>query len=246
MQALGFASTHIGRRTNNEDAYCVAPHLGLYAVADGMGGHEGGEVASRLVIDSILHFLERQESFAESSSGAAMDLSGAVRWATDRVSSNAVGALEEMGSTLAALWVRDGRAVIAHVGDSRVYRFRHGELRQLTRDHSMLNDLESQGSAMLAELLRDRISHVITRCISLGCNAEPDVQVVDIEPGDVFLICSDGLSDVLSQRELERVLRDHPSTEAHAALVEAAYLRGGADNITAVVVGIPPSHSRLG
>lgn len=239
MQPLGFASTHVGRRANNEDAYCVAPHVGLYAVADGMGGHEGGEVASRLVIDSLLHFLERAAKLALSPSDAATELSGAVRWATDRVSTNAVGALEEMGSTLAALWVRDSRAVIAHVGDSRVYRLRHGQLTQLTRDHSMLNDLESQGSALLAELLRDRISHVVTRCISLGCNAEPDVQVVDIERGDVFLLCSDGLSDVLPVSEMQRILEDHPTIEAHGALVDLAYRRGGADNITAVVVAIP-------
>jgi len=239
MQAVGFASTHIGRRQNNEDAFCLAPHLGLYAVADGMGGHEGGEVASRLVIDSILHFLEQAEDMASSSTGDALELSGAVRWATDRVSANAVGALEEMGSTLAALWVRDGRAVIAHVGDSRVYRMRKGQLHQLTHDHSMFNDLTSQGSAMLADLLRDRISHVITRCISLGCNAEPDVQVTDIEQGDVFLLCSDGLSDVLPHAEMQRILAENPSTEVHGALVERAYARGGADNITAVVVAVP-------
>jgi serine/threonine protein phosphatase PrpC len=238
MQEIGFATTHVGRRANNEDAYCLAPHLGLYAVADGMGGHEGGEVASKLVIDSILHFIERADEVADHV-GAALELSGAVRWASDRVSTQAVGDLEEMGTTLAALWIRDRRAIIAHVGDSRVYRLRDGHLQQLTRDHSMINDLEAQGSVTLAELLRDRISHVITRCISHGCNAEPDVQAVDLEPGDTFLVCSDGLSDVLSHGELELVLRDHTAAEAHDALVDRAYARGGMDNITAVVVTIP-------
>ncbi len=238
MNVVGFASTHIGRRNNNEDSYCVAPHVGLYAVADGMGGHEGGEVASRLVIDSLLHFLERATPMHDPT-GAAMELSGAVRWATDRVTAQAFGALEEMGSTVAALWVRDDRAIIAHVGDSRVYRLRDGVLTQLTRDHSMLNELEQQGSGLLAELLRDRISHVVTRCISAGCNAEPDIQVVDLEPGDVFLLCSDGLSDVLAFRELEQTLSKNAPTEAHRKLVELAYQRGGSDNITAVVVGIP-------
>lgn len=238
MQINGFATSHIGRRSNNEDAYCVAPHLGLYAVADGMGGHEGGEVASRIVIESMLHFLERADP-SNDTIGAAQDLTGAVRWATDRVTGEAVGGLEEMGTTLAAVWVRDNRAVIAHVGDSRVYRLRNGKLALMTRDHSMLNDLEQQGSAMLADLLRDRIAHVITRCISAGCNAEPDVQVVDIELGDVFLVCSDGLSDVLPHRDLETILRDHSPTEAHQALVERAYVKGGTDNITAVVVAAP-------
>jgi PPM family protein phosphatase len=240
MDIHGFATSHIGRRSNNEDAYCIAPHVGLYAVADGMGGHEGGEVASRLVIDSLLHFLERAGS-VDDSAGAASELGGAVRWATDRVAGRAVGALEEMGSTLAAVWVRDRSAVIAHVGDSRVYRLRNEKLTLMTRDHSMLNDLEQQGSAMLADLLRDRIAHVITRCISAGCNAEPDIQVVDMEAGDVFLLCSDGLSDVLSHRDLESILRDNPPKEAHAALVDRAYKRGGMDNITAVVVAAPAS-----
>lgn len=235
MNITGFASTHIGRRTNNEDSYCVAPHVGLYAVADGMGGHEGGEIASRLVIDSLLHFLERASQVVDPS-GAAVELSGAVRWATDRVAAQAYGALEEMGSTVAALWVKEGRAIIAHVGDSRVYRLRDGKLSQLTHDHSMFNELEAQGSGMLAELLRDRISHVVTRCISAGCNAEPDIQIVDIEPNDVFLLCSDGLSDVLPGSELESIMADHPPTVAHRKLVERAYQRGGTDNITAVVV----------
>lgn len=238
MQIHGFASTHVGRRSNNEDSYCVAPHVGLYAVADGMGGHEGGEVASRLVIDSLLHFLEKATPVGDPT-GAAIELSGALKWATDRVTAQAYGALEEMGSTVAALWVQHGRAVVAHVGDSRVYRMRQGKLSQLTRDHSMLNELEAQGSGLLAELLRDRISHVVTRCISAGCNAEPDVQVVDLEPGDVFLLCSDGLSDVLTFDELERLLADNPPTEAHRKLVERAYVRGGTDNITAVVVSTP-------
>lgn len=238
MQIHGFATSHIGRRSNNEDAYCVAPHLGLYAVADGMGGHEGGEVASRIVIESMLHFLERAQP-SNDHYEAASDLTGAVRWATDRVTGEAIGGLEEMGTTLAAVWVRGDRAIIVHVGDSRVYRLRGGKLALMTRDHSMLNDLEQQGSAMLADLLRDRIAHVITRCISAGCNAEPDVQVVDIQPGDVFLVCSDGLSDVLPHRDLESILRDHAPTEAHQALVERAYVRGGTDNITAVVVAAP-------
>lgn len=235
MEIIGFASTHVGRRTNNEDSYCIAPHVGLYAVADGMGGHEGGEVASRLVIDSLLHFLERAGQ-VDDPTGAALELTGAVRWATDRVAAQAYGALEEMGSTVAALWVRDGRAVIAHVGDSRVYRLRAGKLTQLTHDHSMFNELEAQGSGVLAELLRDRISHVVTRCISAGCNAEPDIQVVDIEPDDVFLLCSDGLSDVLTPGELESLMADHSPSVAHRKLVERAYQRGGSDNITAVVV----------
>lgn len=242
MEIQSFATSHIGRRSNNEDAYCIAPHVGLYAVADGMGGHEGGEIASRLVIESMLDFLEKAEklhTLDDDTAGAATELSGAVRWATDRVAGQSVGVLEEMGSTLAAVWVRGGRAVIAHVGDSRVYRFRDGKLSLLTRDHSMVNDLEQQGSPMLAELLRDRIAHVVTRCISLGCNAEPDVQVVDLIPGDVFLVCSDGLSDVLPHRDLEVIMGDLPPTEVHQALVERAYTRGGMDNITALVVSAP-------
>lgn len=238
MQAVGFAASHVGRRSNNEDSFCIAQDLGLYVVADGMGGHEGGEVASRMAVEAVEQRLfHERESYDDLD--AAIAMTNAVRTATEAIAAHAIDALHEMGTTLAAVWFRDGKAVIAHVGDSRVYRMRRGVLTQLTRDHSMINELEAQGNHQLANLLRDRISHVVTRCISAGCNAEPDVRVVAVEEGDVFLLCSDGLSDVLTDREMERILRAHAAENAGQQLVERAYQRGGTDNITAVVVEVP-------
>lgn len=238
MEISGFASSHIGRRSNNEDAYCLLPHLGFYAVADGMGGHEGGEVASRMALDAMARHLERRAPRGVDFE-PRHELGFAVQRAASDILAHATGALEEMGTTVAALWVLDGQAYVAHIGDSRVYRLRDGALTQLTRDHSMLNELEDQGSAQLANLLRHRIAHVITRCLSAGCNNEPDIQALDVQPGDVFLLCSDGLSDVLPDSVLEAELAKHPAGAAHQRLVERAYERGGSDNITAVVVAIP-------
>src|SRR5262249_48790446 len=138
-----YGLSHVGRRRNNEDSFCIAPHLGLYAVADGMGGYEGGEVASRLVVESLLRHFEDEEVTA--GTGAATCLDGAIKRAAETVTEAALGKLADMGSTVAALWVGRDRLAIAHVGDSRIYRLRSRRLVQLTRDHSVYAELEAQG-----------------------------------------------------------------------------------------------------
>ncbi|MCC6998649.1 MAG: serine/threonine-protein phosphatase [Deltaproteobacteria bacterium] len=225
------AASHVGRRDNNEDALCVAPEHGLFAVADGMGGYAGGEVASAIVA----HTLQRWFANPPGDAGSGVELvTSAVRQAHDDVRAKKVGALAEMGSTVAALVVRDGHAVIAHVGDSRVYRLRDGELAQLTCDHSLAEEMRAAGGHVGADF---PYRNVITRAIGMREGARVDVVVSSLEAGDVFLLCTDGLTEGLGDDELAALLTAPPLTAA-PALVRAAYDAGGRDNITAVVVRV--------
>lgn len=239
MDTTAHGVSHVGRRENNEDAYCIEPALGFYAVADGMGGYEGGEIASRLVIDTLVRSLNEEAPIVKDRRGAVSRLDGAIRTAQTLVAKEATGNLSDMGATLAAMWIRGRTAVIAHVGDSRVYRLRDGKLRQLTRDHSLYQDLLAQGRHDVLHQLRGQIEHMVTRCIAADVAVEPEIQVDDTRPGDVYLLCSDGLSDVLADREIEQVLERHSGDEASRVLVQRAFRAGGTDNITAVVVAVP-------
>lgn len=224
--------TATGRRSNNEDAYLVAPKLGLYAVADGMGGYEGGEVASRAALESLRAYFvrlgETNLDLERDADGARHQLRMAIRIADRDVSRRAVGELCEMGTTLVCMVVRGARALIAHVGDSRIYLLRDGELEQLTRDHSLVAEMEAAGLNAAPNL-----QHVITQAIGQGPAARPDLRAIDVMPGDRFLLCSDGLTDVLGPDEIAGTMgRRSPAR----ALVELAYERGSMDNITALVV----------
>ncbi len=157
----------------------------------------------------------------------------ALRQASHEIQKRRHGDLRAMGSTAAVLWAREGRALIAHVGDSRAYRLRDGELQQLTRDHSVYAELLEAG-AVASHSVADR--NVITRAVGVPGASSPDVRIETIEAGDVFLLCSDGLSDVVSRHEMDNVLRTLGPRRACETLVARAYMGGGTDNITAVVV----------
>ncbi|HWO23586.1 MAG TPA: protein phosphatase 2C domain-containing protein [Kofleriaceae bacterium] len=242
MQLDMFALSISGRRNNNEDAICAAPELGLFVVADGMGGYEGGEVASALTIEAIHELVRRTAGDADVTWPYRIDpertvgeneLMVATRLAADRIAARRTGALCEMGSTVAAVLLTREHAVIAHVGDSRVYRLRDGALAQLTVDHSLVSQLVANGmSAEDAE--RSPWRHVITRALGTS-SADPEVQREPAHAGDVYLLCSDGLSEVLEPSELAALLA-LPAEDACRALVAAAYEAGSRDNISAIVV----------
>lgn len=237
-----FALSVPGRRTNNEDAICARPELGLFVVADGMGGYEGGEVASAIAVESICELVRRTAGDADVTWPYKIDPSRSVdeneiivatRLANARIAARRTGVLEQMGSTVAVLRIADGRAVIAHVGDSRVYRLRDGRLAQLTVDHSLLAQLIASGAVVDAETFQWR--HVVTR--ALGQSGEPDVQIDGARTGDVYLLCSDGLSEVLSEAAITALL-EQSAERACRALVDAAYAAGSRDNISAIVVRV--------
>jgi len=242
MKVESYALTIAGRRTNNEDAVCAQPGLGLFVVADGMGGYEGGEVASALAVDTIHELVRRTAGDADVTWPYKIDpertvseneLMVATRLAADRIAARRQGELREMGSTVVALRLTGNHAVIAHVGDSRVYRMRGGVVTQLTIDHSLSAQLEASGTKPDANF---PWRHVITRALGTP-TSEPDVQCQAIERGDVFLLCSDGLSEVLDRAHIAALLA-LPAEAACCALVDAAYAAGSRDNISAVVVRV--------
>jgi len=220
----------------------VRPELGLFVVADGMGGYEGGEVASAIAVESICELIRRTAGDADVTWPYKIDpartideneIIVATRLANERIAARRTGVLEQMGSTVAVLRIADGRAVIGHVGDSRVYLLRAGKLAQLTIDHSLLAQLIASGAHVDPETFQWR--HVVTR--ALGQSGEPDVQIDQARSGDVYLLCSDGLSEVLSEAAIA-VLLEQSAERACRALVDAAYAAGSRDNISAIVVRV--------
>ena len=242
MQLETYALSVAGRRPNNEDAICAQPELGLFVVADGMGGYEGGDVASALAVDTIHSLIRRTAGGGDVIWPYAIDpqrslgeneVMVAARHAADQIAVRRTGALREMGSTVAMLRVTGDRAVIAHVGDSRVYRLRCGALAQLTIDHSLAAELEKSGAKPEANFAW---RHVVTRALGTA-TAEPEVQSSPMERGDVYLLCSDGLSEVLEPDQIAGLLCA-PTEAACRALVDAAYAAGSRDNISAIVVRV--------
>jgi serine/threonine protein phosphatase PrpC len=255
---MGIAIDHAGlsttgRRANNEDSLCAEPTLGLYAVADGMGGYEGGEIASRLAVETLAEFLRRNRGDDDVTWPFAIDpaldpeenlVSVAVRLAHREVTARQTGKLDHMGSTLALLVANDSHAVLAHVGDSRIYRLRAGRLEPLTRDHSLWAELQASGMAGLPSREAYQYSHVITRALGMTGDTRPDVRRERLVPGDVYLLCTDGVTEKLSDEVLADLLASPRDAQATCrAIVDAAFAAGGRDNITAVVLRVQASSS---
>ncbi|MCB9729888.1 MAG: Stp1/IreP family PP2C-type Ser/Thr phosphatase [Deltaproteobacteria bacterium] len=255
MQKLTpFALTDVGRkRDHNEDAYVVAEEHALYVVCDGMGGHASGEVASRLTTEHMVGFFEEhgdtpQERLPYKARGAHTRaealLSNAVQYANDRVYVEGMkdSKLEGMGTTLVAMLAQRDTFVLAHVGDSRIYRwYPGGELEQVTRDHSLLNHKIDAGElSTVEEIANFKQGNIIVRAVGLKDYVEPEVQTIARRPGDVFLMCSDGLSDMVDDWSMQNVLEVNADDlqEAAGCLVRMANDRGGKDNITVMLVRV--------
>jgi serine/threonine protein phosphatase PrpC len=244
------AFTTRGRRANNEDAYCLEPALGLFAVADGMGGYEGGEVASRLAVATLRDFYARERADGESTWPFGVDgalslaenrLAVAIRLAHREVVVQKRGPLAMMGSTVAAIALDGNDAVVAHMGDSRVYRLRAGAtaaLEALTRDHSLYAELEAARAPDLPPRERFHLAHVITRALGMEGEPRPDVRRIALAPGDTLLLCTDGVTEKMDDARLAAWMAAPSAEAACRGVVEEAYERGGRDNITALVVRV--------
>jgi PPM family protein phosphatase len=222
--------TDVGRqRTANEDSLVVRPPL--FAVADGMGGAKAGEVASAVAVEAV-------EDARESTEPAEAQLAGIVRDANRRIYDLAVAdeSRRGMGTTLTLAKVHGGEVSLAHVGDSRAYRLRDGELEQLTRDHSLVAELERSGQITAEAAEHHPQRSIITRALGPEPDVEVDTYTLAGREGDVFLICSDGLTSMISDEEVTAILRSAGSLdEAAGTLVRAANQSGGKDNITVIL-----------
>ncbi|HEX5038435.1 MAG TPA: PP2C family serine/threonine-protein phosphatase [bacterium] len=224
-------------RLKNEDAFSLRPDRGLYVVADGMGGHRGGEVASRMAVDGVEDFTQILPSMTSEERLEA--LAGAFRLCCSQVFERGVSDLDlrHMGTTLLALHLDEtaGRYSIAHVGDSRAYRIREKRMEQLTEDHSLRNEAKNMGAPEAQWSLVPK--SIITRSIGTFETVRVDTLSGELQPEDVFLLCTDGLTDALRNDAILGVILAHQDLqEACRELIRRANEGGGPDNITAVLV----------
>lgn len=224
--------TDVGKvRANNQDAPIVSEKLRLYGVADGMGGHKGGEVASTSARDELLRELEGKTPSVAALSGAIEEVNRQIYHQQEHDD-----ALTGMGTTLSVLWMSDNFVYIGHVGDSRVYLLRDGEFKQMTLDHSLVEQLVREGVLTEEEAQNHPMRNIITRAIGTDESVEVDVVVEERRKGDLWLACSDGLHGLVDDRQMRDALRQYAPEKAADVLLKAALDAGGRDNVTLVIV----------
>lgn len=241
--------SHPGKvRAQNEDRVATRPQLGLAVLADGMGGHQAGEVASAMATETIVDHVAatlspgrgRQPARKMQGKGKLQLIAEAIQKANTAVYQAARNRAEYrgMGSTVVVALVNGGRLYFAHAGDSRLYRLRRGVLEQLTQDHSLVQDLISRGLFTPAEARRSMAKNVVTRALGVDPAIEADLADTVVRSGDVYLLCSDGLTDVVSDDEIARILQaaGDRSEAAVRRLLDRANELGGPDNISAIVL----------
>lgn len=240
------------RRTSNEDCHCTREDIGLFMVADGMGGHVAGEVASKIAVEAVEDFIQETAGadknrtwpfpFDAALSLEANRLKASFRLANRRIAGAIADSndLRGMATTASALLTGDGYACVAHVGDSRVYVLRDGALEQVTHDHSWVEEQVRAGTMSATAARLHPWRNVVTRALSGGEDPEIDVTELRLEPGERFLLCSDGLFSVVNDAQIAALLGDRqtPLDEVCRRLIDAANDAGGPDNITAVVLQI--------
>ncbi|MDD3449814.1 MAG: protein phosphatase 2C domain-containing protein [Gammaproteobacteria bacterium] len=230
--------TDVGRvRKLNEDACLSLPERGLWVVADGMGGHDAGDLASRWVVET-LGALPAPHNLGDQVEAARERLRAVNRRLREEAGRRGKSVI---GTTVAALVAFEGHGVYLWAGDSRVYRFRRGRLRRLSRDHSQVEELVAEGLLAPEEAESHPAANVITRAVGGEENLEVDAEIVELAPRDLFLLCSDGLYKELSETDIAGILARTPSPRAARQLVDTALERGARDNVTALVVRVEPA-----
>jgi serine/threonine protein phosphatase PrpC len=242
--------TNVGRKRNhNEDNFAIMPDFGLFLVADGMGGHASGEVASKMAVDSMQEFfsqtledpertwpykMDRSKGYEENRLITGVKLANLRIYETAQRESKKRG----MGTTFVAIFAANDGVYVAHVGDSRVYRFRDGKLEALTEDHSLLNDYIKMKRLTAEEIANFPHKNVIVRALGMKDTVKVDTRFEVPQLGDVYLLCSDGLCGPVKDEQICSIMAEHNEDVkvATAKLIEAANENGGPDNVTAVLV----------
>lgn len=241
--SVGFG-TDIGRkRQQNQDNGAAVPELGLFVVADGMGGHQGGETASAIAVEVIPQVV--REGVQHGAVDPKRLISEAIRKANDTIFEKAQGypSLHGMGTTTTALFFHNGTLTIGQVGDSRCYFFRPNAIWQLTRDHSLVQEKLRAGIITREQAKTDRMKNVITRSVGFEPGVSVETFEMPVQRGDVFLVCSDGLSGLLEDPEMleivQKKLLDAGNIEETVKdLIAQANANGGDDNITAIAIQV--------
>jgi serine/threonine protein phosphatase PrpC len=230
-------------RAHNEDSFNIDLEHGFFLVADGMGGHGNGEVASSLTVEAVSEFLRNSEADVASPLGSAPSISRTLRSAIEAGHDRVVEAVAEdqglagMGTTVVGLALGRESVSVAHVGDSRAYLLRDGTLHLVTEDHTWVNEQVRAGYLSQDQARSHPLKSVVTRAIGGEHCVDVDVQEIEVKSGDLFLLCSDGLTTMLSDAEIRtHLLESGDLDDCCAALVQHANDRGGVDNITVVLL----------
>ena len=248
MRIYSWGCTDVGmKRDHNEDSYLIAPDLNLFVVADGMGGHAGGEMASGISVRTVERFVRANENLIDpktehegaiEGSPVAKMLSDSVRAACHAVYSKSqeVRELQGMGTTTTSMCFHRGYGFVAHVGDSRCYLVRDGRVLQLSEDHSLVNEQLKAGLITEAQARQSRFKNIITRSVGFDTDVEVDMIAVEVKTHDVFMMCSDGLTGLVTDPEINDVVNDNFLHRTPEILIDLANSRGGDDNITVVTM----------
>ena len=249
MDVKAFGLTHVGRqRQHNEDSFLVEGEARLFLVADGMGGHAAGEIASRIAVDSISEFILHTKeddgtwphAYDEHYKRTTNRLMAAVRMANTRVleAMRKDARLRGMGTTVVACLADDTTMSVAHVGDSRAYLIRDKQLSRITNDHSWVFEQVQAGMLTEAEAEKHPLRNVITRALGGALQVSPDASEIECREGDVYLLCSDGLTGMVPEDDILRLVTDNTADleKACEELIKEANERGGLDNVTAILI----------
>ncbi len=219
-------------RKENEDAFCIEKDLGLLAIADGMGGHASGEVASKMAIEILRESVKREGEPLPNRLTSGVKLANRTIYEAAQSQSQ----LNGMGTTLTALLLSENRLSIAHVGDSRAYLIRGGVIEQITDDHTIVSEQVARGMMTKEEAARSDMRNILSRALGIAPEVDVDMEELTVSEGDQFVLCSDGLSELISEDEILSEVRSSKRPDlACAELVNLANQRGGEDNITVIV-----------
>lgn len=240
MKLLFFGASDVGLvRLSNQDAHYIDKNGKFFIVADGMGGHAGGEEASRIATEEIQAYISENWDSPKTSpqllEGALIQANAAILADQHEHPERA-----DMGTTVVGVMFRNDEPYCVHIGDSRLYRFRSGQLEQMTEDHTWVSRAIKLGDMTVEEAREHPLRHVLSRCLGREEMQNFDIQQLDIQVGDILLLCSDGLTEELSNQEIVSQLQTHGSNLKQAAqnLIEAAKSKGGHDNITLILIAV--------
>jgi PPM family protein phosphatase len=250
MKIESYGMSNVGmKRFQNEDSYLINDEIGLYMVADGMGGHLGGEFASKLAVSTVEEVVRNLRLDPETTQIRGVNTEGdnpgrqlvhAIQEAGKRIHDQALydENLRGMGTTAVAVLFCDPKMYIANVGDSRAYFIRNGKIQQLTEDHSLVSEQVKAGMISASDARGHKLKNIITRSVGYQEQVDIDIVTKGLQVGDKILLCSDGLSNLVEDKEIEEVVDKYDLREACEKLVNSANSRGGDDNITVILLQV--------